>query len=75
MAPGYELVLRQVPSDRWVSTADVVVPEVFDTPGERVLRRLNREGFILRRMVDGVARWTRTPTGDRALAGVADGRS
>lgn len=67
MAPAYGQVLAQVPSDRWVTADEVVIPESFDTPGERVLRRLNREGFLLRRMVGGVARWTRTPTGDRAL--------
>ena len=68
MAPGYERVLAQVPSDRWVEAGEVSIPESFDTPGEQVLRRLNREGFLLRRMVGGVARWTRTPTGDRALS-------
>lgn len=68
MAPWFDEVLAQVPVERWVTADEVVLPAGVDTPTEQVLRRLNREGFLLRRMVGGVARWTRTPTGDRALS-------
>jgi hypothetical protein len=71
-------LLVVVPSDRWVSTTEALqlatearLPVRGDDcagrPMTTLLRRLNREGWLIRRTLDdGSHIWTRTPTGDRA---------